>query len=161
MKNWSKYKSARKRMIAIMYNPNVAGLVKIDKSVMLCTNKAFDMECDEIVVLNLYSKRKLKPKYLSNSDKVIEAANLNEIEKYLTSSQNNDATCLLVAWGYDPGAMIKDSKMRNLLLGFSGGIKSFGKTCSGHPRHPSRLSDSTELEDFNIKEYYKNIIDKV
>lgn len=147
-------------MIAIMYNPNVAGLVKIDKSVMLCTNKAFDMGCDEIVILNLYSKRKLNPEDLSNSDKVVEAANLNEIEKYLTTSPDNDATCLLVAWGYNPGEMIKDSKMRDLLLGFSGEIKSFGKTDSGHPSHPSRRGDSTKLENFNIKQYYQNIIDK-
>lgn len=135
-----------------MHNPNIADYIKGDKSSNLCLNKAVDEKCNELIVVNLYSKRSSESDELEKAFKVFEEENFNEINNALKESK-----LLVLAWGDKPGEMVKNRKFLNLLDDYSKPIKCFGINKSGEPKHPGRhCGENTPLINFDIKKYISN-----
>ncbi|MBM7691644.1 hypothetical protein JOC77_001051 [Peribacillus deserti] len=148
-KTWAKNEEAIKKFVVIMHNPNVANEIKGDKSSNLCLNKAVDEGCNEIITVNLYATRGPKSAQLSQLHKIVEYQNLESIKEALDGSEK-----LLLAWGDNPGPMVRDYQFIRLLSSYEGEIKCFRINISGEPCHASLCGEETPLQDFNIIEYF-------
>lgn len=149
-KSWKESGEQKKRLVAIMHNPNVANEIKGDKSSNLCLNKAVDDGCNEIVIVNLYSTRGEESRKLEPENKVYENRNFEAIEEALI-----DCSILVLAWGDNPGPMLDEEKFINLLANFKGKIKCFGTNKTGEPSHPRNKGENNNLIDFDLSKYPK------
>lgn len=149
-RNWAEDGIAKKTLVAIMHNPNVASEVKGDKSSNLCMNKAVDLQCNEINIVNLYAERTKKSEDLVANSKKYDEINFNYLARAV-----NSADVLLVAWGDKPGEMVKHPKFEALLKNFDGKVVCFGLNKTGEPKHPALTGEDTKLEEFGVIEYYK------
>jgi hypothetical protein len=148
-KNWATKNIKIKRFVVIMHNPNVANEIKGDKSSNLCFNKAVDEGCNEIIILNLYTTRGPNSARLPKEDKIVEKDNLDTIEKVL----DNNVHAILLAWGDNPGPMVKNDHFLSLLKKNMDKIKCFRINTSGEPCHASICGEESPIVPFDFMKY--------
>lgn len=140
-----------KRLVFVMLNPSTADALKDDQTIKRCMYFARREKCDGITVVNLFAWRTTFPselrKALADGHDIVGPRNLETIRE-VTAGRSD----VVLAWGQ---MSFKDADRYNEVL-----RKTFaamperidflclGATANESPRHPSRLGNDAEFEEY-------------
>ena len=154
-------KNGKKKLFIIGLNPSTANKENSDTTVTKVEKVAVNNGFDGFVMLNLYPLRSTNPNGLPQ--KVDAALAYENTEKIIALVSKEVNPVFWAAWG--GGIKLRpylSETLLNLLPEISkigGTWKNFGALgVDGHPRHPSRLSYSWKLFEFNIESYIKKFV---
>ena len=146
---WRRWDEALDRLVWVMLNPSTADAETDDMTIRKCTGFALRWGFGGIEVVNLFAYRATKPLDLRLAKDPVGPRNNTWLEKVLGVSPT------VVAWGGSvPGGQLAGERfvlVRKLLAQSPlNAVWSLGRTQSGHPRHPSRLSYATQREPWPV-----------
>ena len=135
----------------IMWNPSKADAKIDDRTVQRCMYFSRRLNCDGILILNLYAFRATNPKDLEAAATagvdVVGPENLKWV-----SELTKDAREVVLAWG---GMSFKDMDRhgKTILATLSALPRDVSYLCLGatvneSPRHPSRLGNDAQFEEY-------------
>lgn len=145
-----------KTLFVVGLNPSTANEEKPDLTLSKVMGFANKNNYDGFVMLNLYPKRATDPTELPQNENLEDLQqNYNEIQSLLEEFDTFD---ILASWGEN---ITKRNYLKKSLFEIfkiveknNGKWKKIGElTKSGHPRHPSRIAYSKEINEFNMTKY--------
>lgn len=146
-------------LICFGVNPSTASPSKLDKTIQNVEFFAKQAGYDSYIMLNLYPQRATDPKFLDNEKSCL--ADDKNFEAIKTLFDNYKELNILAAWGVtiEEEEYLKDclKNIVQLSMNYKCNWFSLGQTKNGHPRHPSRLSHSTEMLSFDVGSYLVRI----
>lgn len=132
----------------LLLNPSTADATVDDQSVRRMVDFSHQFGHDSLVVVNLFGLRATRPAALAlAADPVGPDNDQALLDACLGADQ------VIAAWGSEPRAVNRARVVLALLdthaaTGRLFPMSCLGRTATGQPRHPSRLSRSTSLEVF-------------
>ena len=153
-------KSGQRKLFVISLNPSTATKEKSDVTVAKVEGVALQNGFDGFVMLNLYPVRSTDYNALPLTEDVVAfQENLVHIEQAVSS---DPSPVVWAAWGQNVVArsyfICTCLELFNRLERHGTSWKHFGPlTKAGHPRHPSRLTYSWQLSQFDIA-YYRHLL---
>lgn len=141
----------------IMLNPSTADALKDDQTVRRCVYFARREGYDGIIILNLYAYRTTYPKELETCDlrgeDPVGPENLQWVREH-----TKDAKQVVLAWG---GMSFKDMDRHKeviratfCVLPRDVSYLCLGATANESPRHPSRLGNDVQFEEYLPDAYW-------
>lgn len=134
-------------LLWVMLNPSVAGAADPDPTIRKCEGFARRWNFERMAVVNLFTLVTPYPVELAK----VEDQNGAAADAFIGEAAI-EADRVVCAWGIPPRmqhARRREGHVRRLLeRRFDGQLRCLGRTKKGHPRHPSRIAYSTELEEF-------------
>ncbi|KZL48024.1 hypothetical protein A2T98_20395 [Nodularia spumigena CENA596] len=138
----------------VMLNPSTADDQKDDRTLTRCITFAKSWGYGSLEVVNLFAYRATDPDKLFQINDPVGSENNTWIQLAI-----NRADLIIVAWGGNkyPTLKNRNAEVLSLISSLGKTLYSLGKlTADGHPRHPVRLSSSTERKPF-IGLHHSNI----
>ncbi len=135
-------------LMFIMLNPSKATDLMMDKTVMLCTNRAVTDGFGALWVLNIFAYRETKPQYIPR-DHLIAIGQHNDaiIEQKVAMlhERNNDCDKIVCAWGVDKIIKERDDTVKTILRAIPNlplyHLGLIPERQPRHPKHPLRALD--------------------
>lgn len=129
------------QMTFVMLNPSSAGCLNDDPTIRKCIGFANRHGCGGIEVVNLFGLVSTDPKGLLKVEDPVGPCNDTALRWAMARP------LVVAAWGRFP------KKLRKAIQPISsipaGGLRCFGVTKDGQPRHPLMLAYSTRLQDLD------------
>ncbi len=128
-------------LMFIMLNPSKATDLMMDKTVMLCTNRAVTDGFGALWVLNIFAYQETDPRDIPNIpiDRLIGQHNDAIIEQKvrMIHERNNDRDKIVCAWGVDRIIRGRDDTVKTILRATPNlPLYHLGLIPEGQPRHP-------------------------
>lgn len=137
---WRSWSGRGRWLVVIGLNPSTADAVKDDPTIRRCIGFAKRERLGGLFMLNLFALRATDPKVMLAHADPIGAENDQFIWEYAC---NNHAV-VVAAWGAHGNHRGRADAVRKMVPG----LKCFGLTRDGHPRHPLYLRADTPIVDF-------------
>ncbi|MER5511531.1 DUF1643 domain-containing protein [Streptomyces sp. NPDC002766] len=132
-------------LVWVMLNPSRGDADEDDATLRRCTTFSKKAGYGGLTVVNLYALRSTDPTRLRTHADPKGPANIDAVADVVVG-----ATGVVAAWGALHPSQVPHAQMIVSLIeaGYGGPLSCLGLTGSGHPRHPLRLPDSTELAPY-------------
>ncbi len=105
-------------LMFIMLNPSKATDLMMDKTVMLCTNRAVTDGFGALWVLNIFAYQKTNPQYIPRDHLIAIGQHNNAIIEQkvaMLHERNNDRDKIVCAWGNDSIIRRRDDEVKTIL----------------------------------------------
>lgn len=136
---WRVWDSRKARCVFIGLNPSTADETEDDPTIRRCVGFARRWGFGGIVMLNIFAFRATDPRDLKKAEDPVGPQNDEILWRY------HDLKGLTVAcWGSHGDFMRRGKKVAKLLVG----MRCFGLTAAGHPKHPLYLRADSETVPF-------------
>lgn len=135
-------------MVWVMLNPSTADASLDDQTIRKCCGFARLHGCGSIVVVNLFAYRSTDPKQLTKVQDPAGPANLLMLTTTLDAARQRGWR-VVAGWGRLPSRSIgalADLSVRRVAQ--ATGVRCFGVTRDGSPRHPCMLGYATPLVSY-------------
>lgn len=148
----------KKMLICFGINPSTATPELLDHTMKLVHKRASVLGYDGYLMLNVYPQRSTNPKEMDkNENQDAIKKNLLEIDKQLSRGKVD----IWAAWGNDIDTRPYLKECLSKIIEISDRyncrwLKADVSNKSGHPHHPTRLSNDAKLVRFDVREYFKN-----
>ena len=127
-------------LMFIMLNPSKATDLMMDKTVMLCTNRAVIDGFGALWVLNIFAYRVTKPQYIPRDHLIAIGQYNDEIiaqKVAMLHERNNDCDKIVCAWGVDKIIKGRDDTVKTILRATPNlPLYHLGLIPERQPRHP-------------------------
>jgi hypothetical protein len=139
---WRTWNAAAPALVVIGLNPSTADATVDDPTIRRCIGFAKRERLGGLVMLNLFGLRATDPSVMlrhaapigpDNDRLIMEAVHANRLL----------GSVFVAAWGVHGAHMSRDHEMRGMVRG----LKCFGVTQTGYPRHPLYLRGDAPLVD--------------
>ena len=124
----------------IMLNPSTADASLNDATIRRCIGFARRLGYNALQVANLFGLRSTDPKALYGHPAPVGPRN----DDFLSAAIGR-AGIIVCAWGTNGGLHQRDYQVRKLIHAAGKVPHCLGVTKDGHPKHPVRLANNTEL----------------
>lgn len=130
-------------------NPSTADETKDDHTIRRCRNFARRWGYLAMCMTNLFAFRATDPRAMLKAADPVGPQN----DKHLVNIAH-EADLIVCCWTalgnhqQRTGGLRRDVEVKYFLKSYAHKMRVFGLTASGHPRHPSRLPNATELTIF-------------
>lgn len=137
------------RVVFIMLNPSTADAEKDDQTIRTLIAFAQLWGYGSLMVVNLFTLRATDPKEMKKHP----CPQGPDCERSIEEALDHPSTTLCVlAWGQHGSHLGQDRKILDLIMSrkwrWHMGVKCFGRTKAGFPKHPLYLRRDTKLEDW-------------
>lgn len=143
---WRQWNDKKPFAMWIGLNPSTADANKDDQTIRRMVDFSTAFGYGGIVVANLFAFRATNPDELYHAIDPIGPENDRHICHLMALI---DVGIVIACWGNHGYFMDRDVKISNM----GKQLMCLGYTKDRNPRHPSRLSKSTQLEPFNLRRY--------
>ena len=127
-------------LMFIMLNPSKATDLMMDKTVMLCINRAVTDGFGALWVLNIFAYRETKPKYIPRDHLIAIGQHNNEIIEQkvkMLDERNNDCDRIVCAWGNNRIIRDRDNEVKTILRATTNlPLYHLGLLPARRPRYP-------------------------
>lgn len=127
----------------IMLNPSTADADVDDPTIRRCIGFARRLNCDGLLVANLFGLRATDPRELAEHPDPVGHLNDAHIGRLIV-----EADVVIVAWGAHPNTSRRVAAVVELAEAAGRVLHCLGKTKAGSPRHPLYLAGDTPLEEW-------------
>lgn len=149
-RRWDDLVTPFRPMGFIMLNPSIADASVDDHTIRCCIRIAKREGCTGINVVNLFAWRSTDPRGLDTTPDLWGPDNNLMLERVLDVHASWE-TPLVAAWGASGPRLLAGERAKYVMSrAAQRGVPLWclGATKTGHPRHPSRLSNDQLLEPF-------------
>ncbi len=157
-----KLSESNKRIIFIGLNPSTANAENNDSTLRRLINFSNSWGYGSLVVINLFARVSISPKFLKSSSNPIGHHNNFELKSKIIGWSQDEFSDLWLGWGAHGSFMKRDREILKEVRKFSlKKIENFpkakmplaiGLTKSGSPRHPLYMHSSSYLTAFKLWE---------
>lgn len=133
---WRRWGPGERRLVVIGLNPSTADATVDDPTIRRCVGFAKREGCDQLVMLNLFALRSPHPIVMLNHHEPVGAGNDAAIRRYACGEG-----VVVAAWGVCGTHHGRDQAVMAIVPG----LRCFGVSKGGHPRHPLYLRADTPL----------------
>ena len=137
---WRRDSASLPPLTFIMLNPSRANKSEDDKTISMCRAFAHANNAGGIVVVNIFATISTDWRKLLHATDPAGPDNTRWVKEACDKSQN-----IVVAWGAMPRFRSHIDAMLCTLKGWEKQLLCLGVSKEGYPRHPSRLSLSSQL----------------
>lgn len=134
---------AKPRALLIMLNPSTADAKKDDPTIRSCVRLLSGLGYGSMEVVNLFAFRSTDPDGLRGIPDAIGPRNDDII-----GAAVGRCDMVICGWGAKPVAAARGRVVRSQVRAMRPAIFCFGKTYTGHPRHPLYVKSRTQLETY-------------
>lgn len=139
-KLWRIWQPEPRMIVFIGLNPSTADETTNDPTVRRCINYARRWGYGGMFMANIFAYRATDP-----ADMKAAADPIGEHNDSFLNSMVAECETAVACWGTHGAHRERHAEV----TGFLSGLKCFGKTKEGFPRHPLYLPNTAQLEDFN------------
>jgi hypothetical protein len=129
--------------VFVMLNPSTADAVRTDPTVTRCLGFARRENCGGLVIVNLFALRATDPRELRGHPDPVGPGNDRFIREHCAAGR-----LVIAAWGAHGRLGDRDRAVLALLREARIGVRSFGVTTGGMPRHPLYLPRGAQLGSY-------------